>query len=393
MIKKGLLFFAILCSLQVQAEITAGPRIHHEYESPRALGMGNAFVAVADDYNALFYNPAGMARRKDGHLNLYLGGGTAQDLLGLISDIDKASSKQGSTDAEKQEAILEILNKSYGDSYALLFNAPSGILVRPNWGIGILPLNFNTHLNVHQSLGPVLNIHSYLDTVIAFGLAKDYEKDWLPKGRTSIGVTFKAVNRGYLNESFAAVDLVADSKVLEAKDFKEGFTLDADLGLLYDPEIPEEGFFSVFRLAKPSFGLVVRNIADYGFTTDLNLLDKAKSEEKPERLYRRIDIGSKWEYPELWIFGGRGVLDFRDILHPSVNFRKSLHLGFEFDWKVFSWWKGHYRIGLNQGYLTAGLSALLGIFNLDLVTYAEDVGSLKNPKESRKYELRMNLDF
>ena len=30
----------------------------------RPLGMGNAYVSVADDYNALFYNPAGLARLK-----------------------------------------------------------------------------------------------------------------------------------------------------------------------------------------------------------------------------------------------------------------------------------------------------------------------------------------
>ena len=27
--------------------------------------MGNAYVAVADDYNALFYNPAGLARLEE----------------------------------------------------------------------------------------------------------------------------------------------------------------------------------------------------------------------------------------------------------------------------------------------------------------------------------------
>ena len=31
----------------------------------RPLAMGNAYVAVADDYNALFYNPAGLARIKE----------------------------------------------------------------------------------------------------------------------------------------------------------------------------------------------------------------------------------------------------------------------------------------------------------------------------------------
>ncbi|MCB0343255.1 MAG: hypothetical protein KDD59_13500, partial [Bdellovibrionales bacterium] len=44
--------------------------IHQEYTSTRALGMGNAFSAVAEDYNALFYNPAALARRKDGNLHM-----------------------------------------------------------------------------------------------------------------------------------------------------------------------------------------------------------------------------------------------------------------------------------------------------------------------------------
>jgi hypothetical protein len=34
--------------------------------------MGDAFVAVANDYTALFYNPAGLARREDGQINLSL---------------------------------------------------------------------------------------------------------------------------------------------------------------------------------------------------------------------------------------------------------------------------------------------------------------------------------
>ena len=34
----------------------------------RAPGMADAFVAVADDANALFYNPAGLGQLKDGQL-------------------------------------------------------------------------------------------------------------------------------------------------------------------------------------------------------------------------------------------------------------------------------------------------------------------------------------
>jgi hypothetical protein len=68
-------------------------------------------------------------------------------------------------------------------------------------------------------------------------------------------------------------------------------------------------------------------------------------------------------------------------------------LGFEFDWAMASWWKGAYRIGVNQGYPTLGFSALFTIFNLDLATYGEDVGTIDHPKENRMYTVKLNIDI
>jgi hypothetical protein len=68
-------------------------------------------------------------------------------------------------------------------------------------------------------------------------------------------------------------------------------------------------------------------------------------------------------------------------------------LGFEFDWTMTSWWKGSYRIGVNQGYPTLGASALFLLFNLDAVTYGEEVGTFNQPKENRVYMLKFNMDL
>lgn len=110
-------------------------------------------------------------------------------------------------------------------------------------------------------------------------------------------------------------------------------------------------------------------------------------------MYRVIDVGSRWEYPAFWLFGGRGTMDVRDIMHPRFNMRKGLHLGLEFDWTVASWWKGHYRVGVNDGYYTAGVSALFSLFNLDVLTYAQDVGTYSRPVENRIYAFRMNINW
>ena len=57
----SLLFLAFVN--QVQAAQSLNTKLNNSYTSFRALGMGNAFTAVADDYSSLFYNPAGLARK------------------------------------------------------------------------------------------------------------------------------------------------------------------------------------------------------------------------------------------------------------------------------------------------------------------------------------------
>ncbi|MBX2987481.1 MAG: hypothetical protein KF802_06260 [Bdellovibrionaceae bacterium] len=387
----GLVFFlTISLSPWVKAQ-DAGVsyRIHHQYVGTRPLGMGDAFVAVANDYNALLYNPAGLARREDGEMNLLIDVGISKSLPDLTKEISEAQDTQGS-ESDKQQAMFDLLQKQYGKTIGLRLTPFSGFLVRPNWGIAVIPADVTLEGSIHQGVGPSLNTTVYADTTVALGYGDDYKG--FSNGRLSWGVTGKFINRGYFSKSINFIELASDSKLIQESDMREGFGVDADLGLLYTPNLPDAGFLSLLRLTRPSFGLVVRNVAETKFTTSSKLLNKEKT-EPPEKLHRVVDVGTRWEYPSMWLFGGRGVMDFRDLMHPSISLRKSLHLGLEFDWTVASWWKGSYRVGLNQGYLTAGISALLGVFNLDAVTYGEDVGTYSTPAENRMYAIRMNINW
>ncbi|MGZ5278562.1 MAG: hypothetical protein ACXWC9_01385 [Pseudobdellovibrionaceae bacterium] len=364
--------------------------IHHHYQSTRALGMGDAFVATADDYTALFYNPAGLARLKHGQLSMSMEFGGGLDVQKFYKEIGEIDKITYANDGEKQLAYAQLLNTYYGKTLGFRVKAFEAIWARPGWAIGIVPLDFTFDAQVHNQGTPALDVRAFADTTIAYGYADDLHG--VVPGRLSWGTTVKMINRGYINREVNSLSLVADSSTLRKEDARDGYTVDFDLGTLYTPRIPTEGFFSLFQLAKPTFGAVVRNIADYGFGNSFKLINKEKV-DAPEKLNRVLDLGAKFEYPELWIFGGRGEIDIRDIGHPNFTWRRSFHLGFEFDWTVTTWWKGQYRIGVNQGYPSLGLSALLFIFNLDLATYGEEVGTFHNPKENRIYMAKMSLDF
>lgn len=367
--------------------------IHRHYQSQRALGMGGAFTAVADDYNALFYNPAGLARLEEGQINLSLEAGfSAEQMQKLFSDIDSAS--KSSNDAnDKLNAMNQVLSAAYGKQYSVRLGLLEAIWARPGFGFGFIPADFTMDVKVHNNVAPALNLRAFADTTLALGYGSPIKTEML-FGKLSWGVTTKFVNRGYTNKQVNAFDLTRDPEIFGKKDLRWGYTADVDLGVLYSPVIPTEGFWSIFTWARPTFGFVGRNLVDSGFEKAIpGQNEEGVTIEPPEKLHRVFDFGTKWELPAFWIFSWRVAADAQDLGHPNVNFRKSFHLGAEFDWKVSSWWRGQYRIGANQGYPSLGASFLLGVLKLDVLTYGEDVGSFDSPKENRMYMVKTNLDF
>lgn len=364
--------------------------IHHQYESARALGMGDAFIAVANDYSAVMYNPAALARRTDGQINLSLDAALSSEFQKFSKDLQNAQNNGGSTSSDKQNAIISVLNENYGKTFQARVAPADGFWVRPNWGIALIPADLSIQMDLHNQVGPAIDTTVYFDTTLAYAYARDF--DWIPDSRFSLGITGKFVNRAYVSKAVSAMEAAVNSNLIQSSDLQEGYTVDADIGALWTPNIPSDGLLSWFSLARPTFGAVVRNVGQTGFNNSLKIINKQKT-VAPEPLYRVLDLGSRWEYPSAWIFGGRGTLDIRDIGHPLFSARKGLHAGLEFDWTVTNWWKGHYNVGINEGYWTAGIGAEFAVFNLDLVSYADDVGPDNSPVESRMYMARLNMDF
>lgn len=506
-------------------------KIHSPYSSIRALGMGDAFTAVADDYSLIMYNPAGFAKKKHNEIQITLAGaGVSSKTTTVIKDVTDASNTTGS-DSQKATAISNVLEKYYGQSLGGKVQALEMFWVRNGWGVALLPLDMTIDMSINRQVGPAIDLNVKGDTTIAFGYGTEVNK------YLDAGFTVKYVHRVSVEEIVPAFELATDSNVLSDKRFKEGTAADFDIGFKWrpnwfntktvetapavvetltppveeakpeekkptaketkgkkeepkvaddkkpetspvDPNAPTEAkpedkkaeeerkpqaegdavkvaetvapkadtpadaatapqedkkveeekkaaeakpeepkveVAAPVEPAKPetkvveeakteeqavaasderyplAFGLVVHNVIGGEFT--LSKLVNKNAIETPTKMHRVVDIGSEYLLRDSEDFKIRYMLDFKNLLHPEISLNKSFHTGIEFDYSPSSWFKTQFRAGVNQMYYTAGASFLFGIFNIDMATYGEEVGTSTTKLENRVYAAKLGFNF
>jgi len=344
--------------------------------------MGGAFAAVANDYSALFYNPAAYARFTEGQVQIApVDAAASLGFQSFYSQIQGLNGQSGNL-----TAVVNTLNGLYGNQYQLRAKLLEMAWARPGWGIAFIPADLTVDMAVHNLGAPGLDVRAYVDSTLAYGFGKNIKNESL--GLLSWGITTKAIMREYASKQLNALDVATSSSVVSQNDLTNGLTGDLDLGFLYTPYLPQGTTWDWIRPSRPTFALVGRNLVNEGFTTRV-LTSGFSKVNQPEQLYRVYDVGSKFDIPKFSIFGGRFALDERDIGHPYFNWQKGLHAGFEFDWMMTSWWKGQWRVGYGEGYPSAGFSALFTVFRLDLAYYSENVGSQSIPQQNQMVEVRL----
>lgn len=492
---KALIIFVSLLTVNSFAAQSVSTKIHAPYSSIRALGMGNAFTAVADDYSLILYNPAGFARKKQNEIQFSLvGAGVSSKTLTLAKDIQTASDTVG-TDSDKAQAVSNVLEKYYGESLGGKVQAAELFWVRNGWGFALLPLDMTIDMSINKQLGPAIDLNVKGDTTVAMGLGKEINK------YIDAGLTAKYVHRVSVEEIVPAFELATDPNVLSDKRFKEGTKFDFDLGFMWRPnwfntstteieparaevvapaveepkkeeakidekkpeekkvdekqvegrkpqaegdakevkvaqadakpedaksaEVPtatadvskddkiaedkktEEPKKEEVKTIEPktveiavaadeerfplTFGFVVHNIIGSDFTLSKQVNKSAT--EVPTKMYRVVDLGSQYLLRDGEDFKIRYMIDFQNLLHPEITLNKSFHTGFELDYSPNSWFKTQLRVGLNQMYYTAGASFLFAVFNIDVATYGEEVGTADTKIENRVMAAKLGFNF
>ena len=332
------------------------------YRGVRPLAMGGAFTAVADDEQALFYNPAGLADIS--RLNLAILNplvGVSEDSLEMYQDLQD-------TDFETVEEAEDFLRKYIGVQQHLraAVNPYIGFNVA-DYGVMIAGLgNGTVNAMPYDTANPKLDVTVIGDYGLLGGVGGK-----LPFSGLRMGLSLKVINRYSLEEQYTAEDLVEDEfdKIVE-DDLQEGAGISADIGVLYT--LP---FISLVDL---DVGLAVQNFPSMNMGDALDI-------------DTQVNMGVAMK-KTLAGFGFIGALDCMDLtqdIGEDDDWGKRLHVGAEVQFPLIL----SLQAGLNQGYWTGGLGLDFRVLRFDLATYGEEIGEKAGDQVSRRYLAQITIGW
>ncbi len=341
-----------------------GMRDRPFYQASRALMMGDAYTAYGSGYEAVYYNPAGIAKPNKLSvkvMDLELHG--SSNVLPLIAD---NYTLLVSPTALIKEAVKE-KNKPMSAAMSL---TPQ--MLTKNFSIGFLMKTY-TEATLDGS-SDLLDCYSYTDaavymhTGVAFG-----------GGILKLGVGMKALDRAEIFRQYDPDVYTAGMSV--GGQWKEGIGYGLDAGML----------LTYPGGALPTLGIAVQ---DLGLTklTEKHLIWSGSLADTgaPRSLQQRVNVGVSINPKH-----GRGVksvlaLEVKDVLRMT-NILDNFHAGWELDViKVVV-----LRAGLNQGrYWTAGFGVTIASSTFEIGSYAENSAFDHTGRRSdRKYVARYMVAF
>jgi hypothetical protein len=201
-----------------------------ELPGTRPLGMGNAFVAVADDRNALYYNPAGLARLEGTHIaGLGVRGAVDDQLSEVVRFVKDHEDQFTNFDAVDTQFLDELAR--YDDRWVGADANAYVDVTRSGFGVGVFG-TANAQVKVDRGVYEPRVLEDALSDVVGV------VGGGMPLGRAdlSVGGTLKAIWRRQSDRVITARE-AADFDFQQIVDDLEGANagFSMDLGTLWTP--------------------------------------------------------------------------------------------------------------------------------------------------------------
>lgn len=339
----------------VFSELTPATELFEINTSVRALGMGNAYVGVVQDADALFYNPAGIAQISGFNWLIadpYFGlNGT--EVLETVNDV------QGS------ETFKDTVNSLYGDHVWVGGGAKSAFSM-PYFAAAIYD-HLDASLNMNNPVYPNLDVSVVND----FGYTMGTGFPIIPPVMY-LGVGIKYIQRMGARMPFGPTFIGSlDPAAIEEQVQNKGAGYGLDLGL--NLRIPGP--------ISPTVSFVWKDIGTTNFKTDSLTL------AAPPDIQDEMIVGFALNI-DAALVSVTPAFDFKYLNRKDVQLGRKIHFGLEIGLPMID-----IRGGFSEGYYTAGAGVHLGIIRVDAATYGVELGEYPGQLEDRRYILQATLEL
>jgi len=340
--------------------------------NPRALLMGDAHTAIADDNYTLFYNPAALG--KNDELQIYPLNGVI-GFSNILDDLDRFQNFP--TEATGIAArVMEL------PLYTNLGTVP---------GLKIGGFGFNLYANSSASIvlrnqtHPILDIDYRYDRGFVMGYAysigtggKRIKGMITPGQRISIGASVKHITREGMDESFSFFGPELLNAVADAEDYSTirrrlGYSIGKgygfDIGAEYGWSVANSSFTAAFS---------VLDVGDTRFR-------RSEGFKKLPRQKMAMNAGIAWQ--QKWMFFDYSLaVDMHPINYESIDNMTKLHLGAEVGFPLFRLYTGW-----NGGYLSYGGRLRFWPISISAGFYGVELGPGYNKQKGSRGLLYLEL--
>lgn len=324
--------------------------------SVRALGMGDAFTALANDSSSLFYNPAGLAKVRGINWKVLSvrAGASGIEAYKKIKDLN----------TESQDDFASKVNDLYGEHVWTGIGAETAVTL-PMFGFAIYD-HADALVRVNNPVYPEV----YTSVVNDYGYVGGFGVPLSPF--LQYGMNFRYVKRTGARLPYGAAflaDLDAKKIYNNVNQWGKGYGMDVGVNAV----IPAPFFSATISAAW-------KNVGSMSFRTEDPTVN-IPSEENDVTL----GVALLFDTPVLSI---APAIDLRYLNSPHYQLARKLNFGVEVGLPVVD-----IRAGFREGYYTYGAGVNLGLFRVDAASYGVELGAYPGQIEDRRYVLEFTMEL
>lgn len=326
------------------------------YQGARAMAMGNALTAIAEDEEAIFYNPAALAGVHKFELNLLNSNAqVSNDAISLYPTFNRSLEDPG----------FSSLNNFIGKNAFARVQGTSSFVV-PGMGVAAL-FDQQVAIRLRNQSFPVGVIGAQTTYGGQVGMGFSLVRLKHHRGELRFGVAGKFLYRGGGYQTTQLTDLITlnSGSIMDQVNGPRGSGVGADLGLQ---------FIGRFKRRRVSLlaGLAFKDIGRTSFSGGAS----------PQMSNLTLGVASQFNTSDFVI---TVAYDYSNVF-DLMDWKKKTHFGVEFKFAILT-----LSAGLNQLSLTYGASINLWLIDFGYTSYAEELATVAGQDSERRHFVHLGV--